>query len=934
MNRPGENRRGLRILRFALSLAGLAVMVALGSARGAGAPTTSQPRKITVVMANNFPPYVFKAPSGELQGILVESWKAWEKATGVTVEIHAVEWSQAGRLMKAGAYDVIDAVFETDTRKVYMDFTKPFGQIPVQIFFRADIQGIRGLDSLEGFAVGAENGSAAVELMKAHHVSTFQLFPTYEELVQAAKDGKVNVFILDAPPAIYFLNKLGIEAQFRRSEPVQVGLLRRGVAKGNTELLRLVDEGFDRVGPETLQAINDRWMGKTIPQAQIITTVVYVASGVGVALALLIAWNQVLRRSVNRRTAALKASEERWKFAVEGTGDGLSDWDVPKGIVSRTAQWKRLLGFAEGEIGTTPDEWQNRIHPEDLKGALAAVSATLEGKEPSFSIEYRLLCKDGTYRWFLTRGMVLTRTPGGKPLRLIASLSDVSVRKAAELRLVAESRKNEALLQTSMDGIYVLRLDGTVVEVNDSFCAHLGYSRSELMGMNVSRWDERWSSDRLKAVTAAGFRQGLLFETTHVRKDGGHADVEINATSLDVDGHRFLYASVRDITARRALEEELRQSQKLEAIGKLAGGVAHDFNNILTGVILNLDMVGSDPRLPLDLRSQFAETGATVRRAASITEQLLLFARRRSMSHEIVDLNAVLRQLLKMMRRLLGEQIDVVVTAGGEPLWVRGDPGMLDQLIMNIAINGRDAMPGGGTLTFETTTTRLDPVADAQNPEAREGAFAHLRIADTGSGIAEDILPRIFEPFFTTKEIGKGTGLGLSSAYGIVRQHKGWICVQSALGKGTAFDIYLPLEPLPQVPAPAASLPSPLPRGHERILLAEDEELVRKVLTSFLTKRGYQVQVAASGPEALDLWNRQRHEFDLLLTDAVMPGGIGGVELAGILRRQKPSLKIIIMSGYTEQIVDGTTADLKGLVFVRKPFESASFAETLRTCFQ
>jgi len=497
------------------------------------------------------------------------------------------------------------------------------------------------------------------------------------------------------------------------------------------------------------------------------------------------------------------------------------------------------------------------------------------------------------------------------------------------MKLVEESRKNEALLQTSLDGIHIFDMQGNVQQVNDAFCRHLGYSRQELLTMNVSQWEvQRTGADLLEHIRGIP-PKGEVFETRHRRRDGLIVDVEISATWVEIDGKRFMYASARDITARKVLEEQLRQAQKLEAVGRLAGGVAHDFNNILTGMLLNLEMIELEQQLPDDVLQPFRDLKAMARRAAGITEQLLLFARRHNMHTEVLELNGVLESVLKMIARLLGEHISVRLVRGTPEIWVKGDSGMLDQVVMNISINARDSMPGGGELRFETSSVNFDASNLQGHPEARPGRFACVSVTDTGTGIADDVLPHIFEPFYTTKEVGKGTGLGLATVDGIIHQHKGWVEVESQVGRGTTFRLYLPAVER-QAPAAQPGGLLSIGGGKERILLVEDEETVRTVAAAILRRLGYEVHVAADGNAAMELWSRVTPPFDLLLTDMVMPGGIGGLELASRLRALRPELEVVIMSGYNEQILEGQTLRDAGFSFLSKPFETSILASIIR----
>jgi PAS domain S-box-containing protein len=378
---------------------------------------------------------------------------------------------------------------------------------------------------------------------------------------------------------------------------------------------------------------------------------------------------------------------------------------------------------------------------------------------------------------------------------------------------------------------------------------------------------------------------------------------------------------------RQRLEHQLRQAQKLEAIGRLAGGVAHDFNNILTVILGRAEEVAADERVPADLRESVADLSQNAQRATALTRQLLAFSRRQAIEVRDVDLNSVVANVTRLLHRVLGEDIVVTFTYSEQPLAVRADPGMIEQVLLNLAVNARDAMPDGGRLSIDTSF--LDLSGNEPSRSGSPGNWACLRVKDNGAGIAAEHLPHIFEPFFTTKDVGKGTGLGLATTYGIVQQHGGWIEVDSQIGHGTEFRVFFPRVGAEMPAAAPVSAPAPPPRGRETIMVVEDEAGVRALVLKLLQDLGYRVLQAQSGPHALDVWRQQGDEVQLLITDIVMPDGMNGVELAERLRRNRPQLKVIYTSGY---LADLSREDITrhSDAYIAKPFSLMELARLVR----
>jgi signal transduction histidine kinase len=401
----------------------------------------------------------------------------------------------------------------------------------------------------------------------------------------------------------------------------------------------------------------------------------------------------------------------------------------------------------------------------------------------------------------------------------------------------------------------------------------------------------------------------------------------------DATGQVYRIVGVaEDITEHKALEEQFRQSQKMESIGQLAGGVAHDFNNILTIIQGHASLIGMHQDLLPKISESVHEISFAAEHAASLTRQLLTFSRRQVIQPGDLDLNETVDGITKMLGRVLGEDITLHFKPSAVLPCIWADPGMVEQILMNLAVNARDAMPNGGSLAIRTTREKVDQSFAQRNPEALAGDFTCLTVSDTGCGISAENLSKIFEPFFTTKEIGKGTGLGLATVYGIVKQHQGWINVRSELNEGTTFALYFPARTARPGKVKAAAPREVIRGGKETILLVEDEPALRMLVRNVLESYGYTVFEADCGPAALESWRDHQSKIKLLLTDLVMPGGVSGRELAQQLCQQQPALRVIYSSGYSADTMGKEWRLREGINFLQKPYPPRRLAQCVREC--
>ena len=415
-----------------------------------------------------------------------------------------------------------------------------------------------------------------------------------------------------------------------------------------------------------------------------------------------------------------------------------------------------------------------------------------------------------------------------------------------------------------------------------------------------------------------------------LRGETKHGVRTLSWSFYPIAGLSVVHCYVGDITERLLLEEQLRQSQKMDAIGQLASGVAHDFNNLLTIIQFEASLLALNSSLDAESRDGVNLIAKTADRAANLTRQLLAFSRKQGKEARPIDLPGLVEDMSRLLHRILGE--DVVLSTHTTPSLplLLADPGMIEQVIMNLAVNSRDAMPNGGRLDLTVSNITLDAAAILQHPGGRPGSFLQLETRDTGTGIEPENLPRIFEPFFTTKEAGKGTGLGLATVFGIVKLHNGWIEVSSELGHGTAFRVFFPVIPPDPVKPRTALLPAALKGGTETILIAEDEPAIRRLMQITLERYGYHVLIAANGTEAVERMVENDAKVDLLITDLVMPGGLNGSELARMLQKLHTEMNVIYVSGFTS---DNASRDLNlkpGVNFLRKPFSIYALVELIR----
>jgi PAS domain S-box-containing protein len=607
----------------------------------------------------------------------------------------------------------------------------------------------------------------------------------------------------------------------------------------------------------------------------------------------------------------------KFKLGIERSSDAIFLTEPDGTITYVNPAFEKLYGIRSAEaVGKTPRILKSGLQSEDF---YRTMWSELQGKRVA-TVEFVNRASDGRLL-----NVEASANPilddRGELVGFLAIQRDVTARVKAthELRLF------RALIDHSNDTVHVVEPGtGRFVDVNERGCRDLGYTREEYLSLRIfdiaPRVDPGVLAEHLERA-----RQGpLVFESFHRRKDGSTFPVEVSIRLVALDREYFV-AVGRDISdrleaqdAHAKLELQLRQAQKMEAVGQLAGGVAHDFNNILS-IILSYASLAISGLAPGDpLREDIEEIEKAGRRAVEVTGQLLAFSRRQVLQPRVVDINDSLAQMEKMLRRLLGEDVELRMVAA-PALWpVKVDPGSITQVVMNLAVNARDAMPGGGTLLLETGNVELDAEVARAHPGTSPGPHVMLAVTDTGTGMDRETLSHVFEPFFTTKDVGKGTGLGLSTVLGIVQQSGGSVWVGSEPGQGTTFKVYFPrCDPSP-ARHPTGPPPSAGRRGRETILLAEDDEPLRHLVQGILRRRGYEVLSAPSPVEALRLAQEHPGGIDLLITDVVMPG-MNGRQLAERIHATRPSVRVLFVSGYPGGVLADRGVLEEGMVFLAKP---------------
>ncbi len=520
---------------------------------------------------------------------------------------------------------------------------------------------------------------------------------------------------------------------------------------------------------------------------------------------------------------------------------------------------------------------------------------------------------------------------------LLLHVRDITSRKAAQEALCASEMLFHSVWDNSVDSMCLTDEAGRIVTVNAPFCRLVGLPRTEL---EHDFFTKIFADSQEREGVATQYRRNFLERVTEKQAErhrtlwnGTNITLEETYTFVELAGERTLLLGLfRDVTAQKKLQEQLRHSQKMDAIGQLAGGVAHDFNNILTVIHGHASLLISGGKVVDGSLRSAQQILQAAERAAGLTRQLLTFSRRQVIQLKRLDLNEVVSNLTRMLGRILGEDIALHLQYLGEAAPVQADAGMMEQILLNLAVNSRDAMPVGGVLNISISRPNIGPDYLEHHPEAHLGHHICLCVKDTGCGIPAENFRRIFEPFFTTKPIGKGTGLGLATVYGIVKQHQGWIEVESQPGQGSIFRVFLPPCELPPEQQPREMPATVVRGGSETILVVEDELPVRELVCTLLVAHGYQVIEADSGVGALEVWERNKGQIDLLLTDLVMPGRLNGCELAEKLWLERPQLKVIFTSGYSAEVVGVDVIKRKGIQYLQKPYQPQKLALAIREC--
>ncbi len=884
---------------------------------------------LRIGVERNSAPLSFRDAKDQPTGFSAELIQEMTKHGDFQAKVVSNYWATILRDFQAGKLDALANVNITDERRATMDFSISHAYLHGIVYLRRDHAPIVKTADFIGLKLAVLEGSVTFYTAQEHQGwgATIRGFDSVPAMLVAVEKGECDAALLMLPLAKE-VDDHGLRSQFLDDIIYQFYF---AVHKGDTETLARLNEALATVRHNgQFDRLWSKWIGPIEPHpirlADLRPYLLPMMLAL-IAVAALFVWQRRVLARVSAQARALQESEARFRSTFDNAGTGMALVSTAGQLLQTNAIFQKMMGYSAAECAELT--FMDITHPEDLEKDVMLYREVLAGKRDTYQVEKRYIQKNGGLIWgHLTVSPV--KGPDGKMQYAVGMVEDITEHKRIEDALHLTQERLQAILDHSPAMIYVKNLEGRYLLTNRLFNEKYQHGGASMIGMMIRDLvppavaELRESHDRLVVEKGAPITMEERSEENGVIK----TYLAVKFPLRDAHGKIYAIGGVdTDITEYQLLQTQFVQAQKMDAFGQLAGGIAHDFNNILAVFMIQLSLLAADTSLPAATVEKLRGLEDITQKAARLTRQLLMFSRREATDMQPMDLNQALIDVFKMLGRILGEHIDLRVRNRGLPMWINADAGMIEQVVMNLAVNARDAMPNGGQLTVDTELAIFD--ASSATDNRRPGRFVCLTVADTGHGMDATTLKRIFEPFFTTKEVGKGTGLGLATVYGIVKQHGGWVEVESAVGKGSVFRVYLPAVERPVGSASGFDVPEAR-GGRERIMIVEDDDAVREISTMCLEQVGYNVVAVPNAIEGLKQWQEQGQRFDMLITDMVMPGGMSGLKLATMLKEMKSALKVIIISGYSPEASDSRTPFTKVGTYLSKPIDRLTLLNTVR----
>ena len=886
-------------------------------------------RPIRVGVETHSEPLAFLDAKGEPTGFTAELLQAMARKGDFEPVIVRGYWTQIRHDFDAGKIDALANVNITEDRRAVMDFSISHAYLHGIIYLRGDHAPIRETADLAGQKLAVLKGSVTDYTAAANHGwgATVTTFTSVPAALKAVESGTCDAALLMLP-LTRGTDDYGLHRAYLGDITFQYYF---AVHKGDTATLARINEALAAVRSDgEFDRLWSKWIGPIAPhpiRLGDLRPYFLPIALVLIVVAALFGWQRRIVTKVRAQARALQESEARFRSTFEGAGVGMALVDATGRIMRTNARLQAMLGYTDAECAQLT--FMAITAPEDLVKDQGLYQELVAGQRDSYQIEKRYLRKDGRVIWgHLTVSIV--KDEKGKMQYAVGMVEDITEHKRTQDALGHTQERLQAILDHSPALLSLKNLEGRYLLTNRLFNEKHQRTGASIIGLTTrdlflpSEAEIRENHDRL--VVEKGVP--LTLEEQSVENGLPRTYLSVKFPLRDAEGTIYGIGSVdTDITDYQQLQTQLVQAQKMDAFGQLAGGIAHDFNNILAVLMMQLGMLGMDPPQPPPLATKVKNLELITQKAARLTRQLLTFSRREAVDVRPMDLNKTLVEVFKMLGRILGEHIELRLDHRERPMWINADAGMMEQILMNLAVNARDAMPDGGRLVVDTVAVEFDEASTTET--RRAGKFVCLTVTDTGTGMDAATLKRIFEPFFTTKEVGKGTGLGLATVYGIVKQHSGWVEVESVPGKGSTFRVYLPAIDSPDKNHTNPGL-LPATGGRERILIVEDDDAVREISAMCLAQAGYEVVATPNAVEALKKWEEHAQRFDLLITDMVMPGRMNGLKLGTTLKEMKSTLKVIIISGYSQEAADSRTPFTQLGTYLNKPIDRVTLLNAVR----